>query len=235
MRHSNPVVIDRVLFTRLEVSLNQKRRNSMTTKAKKIRARFGLGKLSDGDVQHLLDGSLKGLTDNAAIFPKPPLELSAYQSAIAAFDAAIPAALDGSKTAIAHKNKLRDAAVRMYVQLAHYVEANCNDDLTTFLLSGFQPAASIKTPPGAARSAGDRFCCAGATHRATEDQGNFRSQSKELPHPLGRPSERWRPACVMDGGTHLHGDVHDHQQSDARNHLHVPGPRVGTAGIHQLE
>ena len=119
----------------------------MTTKAKKIRARFGLGKLADGDVQHLLDGSLKGLTDNAAIFPKPPVELSAYQSAIAAYDAAIPAALDGSKTAIAHKNKLRDAAVRMYVQLAHYVEANCNDDLTTFLLSGFQPAASIKTPP----------------------------------------------------------------------------------------
>ena len=35
----------------------------------------------------------------------------------------------------------------MYVQLAHYVEANCNDDMTTFLLSGFQPAASIKTPP----------------------------------------------------------------------------------------
>ena len=119
----------------------------MTTKAKKIRARFGLGKLADGDVQHLLDGSLKGLTDNAAIFPKPPVELSAYQSAIAAYDAAIPAALDGSKTAIAHKNKLRDAAVRMYVQLAHYVEANCNDDLTTFLLSGFQPAASTKTPP----------------------------------------------------------------------------------------
>src|SRR5262249_29946169 len=94
---------DPVLFTRLEVSLNQKRRNFMTTKTKKIRARYGLSRLTDGDVQHLLDSSLKGLTDNAASFSKPPVELSAYQSAIAAYDAAIPAALDGSKTAIAHK------------------------------------------------------------------------------------------------------------------------------------
>src|SRR5206468_5199135 len=48
---------------------------------------------------------------------------------------------------VAHKNKLLQAAVRMYVELAHYVEANCNDDLATFLLSGFQPASSTKTPP----------------------------------------------------------------------------------------
>src|SRR5919108_6058427 len=42
---------------------------------------------------------------------------------------------------------LRDAAIRMYVELAHYVEANCNDDLATFLLSGFVPVATTKTPP----------------------------------------------------------------------------------------
>ena len=35
----------------------------------------------------------------------------------------------------------------MYVELAHYVEANCNGDMATFLLSGFQPAATTKTPP----------------------------------------------------------------------------------------
>jgi len=57
--------------------------------------------------------------------------------------------------------------------------------------------------------------------------------------PPADPAPRERDPEIhistISGGTHLHGDVHDHQQSDARNHLHVPGPRVGTAGIHQLE
>jgi hypothetical protein len=42
--------------------------------------------------------------------------------------------------------KLRSAAEKMYVELAHHVEANCNDDMQTFLLSGFQPKSSTKTP-----------------------------------------------------------------------------------------
>ena len=104
--------------------------------------------MSDEQVKPLLNGSLKGLTDNATIFPKPPVDLAAYQAAITAFEAAIPAALDGSKTAIAQKNKLRNAAVHAYEQLAHYVEANCNNEMATFLLSGFQAALPIaKTPP----------------------------------------------------------------------------------------
>ena len=118
-----------------------------TTKPKKIRALVGLRKLPEGMIKDLLAGSLKGLTENARVFPKPPIELAAYQAAIDAYVAAIPAALDGSKTAVANKNKLLDTAVRMYVELAHYVQANCNDDLATFLLSGFQPAASTKMPP----------------------------------------------------------------------------------------
>src|SRR5438093_716842 len=36
---------------------------------------------------------------------------------------------------------------RMYVEIAHYVQANCKDDLATFLSSGFVPASSTKTPP----------------------------------------------------------------------------------------
>ena len=118
-----------------------------TTKPKKIRALVGLRKLPEGMIKDLLAGSLKGLTENARVFPKPPIDLAAYQAAIDAYVAAIPAALDGSKTAVANKNKLLDTAVRMYVELAHYVQANSNDDLATFLLSGFQPAASTKMPP----------------------------------------------------------------------------------------
>src|SRR5438093_13606431 len=118
-----------------------------TKKPKKIRALVGLDKLAEATIKDLLAGSVKGLTEHATVFPKPPIALANYQAAIDAYEASIPAALDGSKTAVAHKNKLLHAAMRMYVELAHYVEANCNDDPATFLLSGFQPASSTKTPP----------------------------------------------------------------------------------------
>ena len=51
-----------------------------TTKPKKIRALVGLRKLPEGMIKDLLAGSLKGLTENARVFPKPPIELAAYQS-----------------------------------------------------------------------------------------------------------------------------------------------------------
>jgi len=108
-------------------------------KAKKIRARLGLQKMNDGDVGQLLTSSLNGLTANAAIFSKLPIDPAVYKDVINDFLTAVPVALDGSKTAIAHKRKLRQRAIRMYEELAHYVEANCNDDMATFLLSGFQP------------------------------------------------------------------------------------------------
>jgi len=52
-----------------------------TTKPKKIRALVGLRKLPEGTIKDLLAGSLKGLTENATVFPKPPIELVAYQAA----------------------------------------------------------------------------------------------------------------------------------------------------------
>ncbi len=116
-------------------------------KGKKIRARYGLTRLPDGDVGPLLVCSLNGLTNNATIYSKPPIDPAVYDAGITAYLAAVPVALDGSRTAIAHKNKLRAAATRMYVELAHYVEANCQDDMPTFLLSGFQPVATTKAPP----------------------------------------------------------------------------------------
>jgi hypothetical protein len=120
---------------------------SETAKGKKIRALIGLTKMTDSAVKSMLDAALNGLRDNATAFPKPPVELPAYQAAIEAYHASIPAALDGSKTAIAQKTKLRDAAIKLYVQLAHYVEANCNDNVATFLSSGFQPVNTIKSGP----------------------------------------------------------------------------------------
>ncbi len=116
----------------------------MTAKVKKIHALFGLTKISDAELVPLLNGSFEGLSENATLYSKPPFDLAAYQAGIRAYEGAIPAALDGSRTAIAQKNKLRDAVEKMYVELAHYVEANCNNDMATFLLSGFQPATNTK-------------------------------------------------------------------------------------------
>ena len=107
-----------------------------------IRALLGFTKMVDGLVVALLKGSLKGLTANSDIFNKLPVDLAAYSAAIEAFEASIPAAMDGGKTAIEQKKKLRNAVLKMYSLLAHYVETNCNDELATFLLSGFQAKES---------------------------------------------------------------------------------------------
>jgi len=110
-----------------------------------IKALLGLTRLKDGDVTPLLDASLAGLEANATIYTKPPVDLATYGAGINAYKSLIPAAADGGKTAIATKNKARRAAIKMYTLNAHYVEATCNDDLQTFLLSGYKPKPSTKT------------------------------------------------------------------------------------------
>jgi hypothetical protein len=116
-------------------------------KPKKIKAVLGLTKMNDGNITPLLDGSLKGLAAHQDLFNKLPVDLPTYEAANNAYKAAIPPALDGSRTAIAQKNKLRDKAVKIYELNAKYVEQNCNDDIATFLLSGYQAASTTKTPP----------------------------------------------------------------------------------------
>jgi hypothetical protein len=123
----------------------------MTTAAepKKIRVFIGVKALKDGVLTPLLDASVKGLLASSAIYNRLPVDLPTYQQAVTAFESAIPAALDGSKTAIAQKKKLRDEASKIYILNAHYVEAACNSDMATFLLSGFRAVSTARTmtPP----------------------------------------------------------------------------------------
>jgi hypothetical protein len=127
----------------------------MTTKVNTpaILAIGGLKKMKDGVLAPYLDATVKGLRANAAIYTKPPIDLVTYGNEISDYDASITASLDGSKTAIALKNKLKAGTIKLYGQMAKYVEAKCNDDLATFLLSGFQPRSSIRTKSPAASSA----------------------------------------------------------------------------------
>jgi hypothetical protein len=116
-------------------------------KPKKIKAIIGLDKMPDGNVTALLNATVKGLTANATIYSRLPVDLTTYQAAISAYEDAVSTAVNGSKVQVAQKNKLRNAVVKMYTLNAHYVEATCNDDMTTFLLSGYQPASITRVPP----------------------------------------------------------------------------------------
>ncbi len=91
-----------------------------------------------------------GIEDvNFAGAPAPPVDMPALKAATELLSAKIATAADGGKTAIAQRNHQKEVVVKLLVQLAHYVEANCKDDMTIFLSSGFTPAASTKktTPP----------------------------------------------------------------------------------------
>lgn len=127
----------------------------MTTKVKTppIHPFTNVKKLSDAELTPILDATLQGLTTNAAAYPKPPIDLGTYGTAISAYKAAVTAALDGGKTAVSQKNKLKTAAIKLYDQEAKYVEANCNDDMTTFLLSGFKAKTITKNPTTTANEA----------------------------------------------------------------------------------
>src|SRR5207249_11181526 len=78
-----------------------------------------------------------------------PFDLAILKTANDALSAAISAALGGDRQATAQRNREKEVVVRLLVQLGHYVEANCKDDMTIFLSSGFTAAVTAKTaaPP----------------------------------------------------------------------------------------
>jgi hypothetical protein len=47
-------------------------------KGRKIRARYGLTNVPDGDLGHILVNSVNGLTTHATIFSKPPIDPTTY-------------------------------------------------------------------------------------------------------------------------------------------------------------
>jgi hypothetical protein len=76
--------------------------------------------------------------------PPAPFDLPTLLAANQALTAANAAALDGGKKAIAQRQHQKEVVVKLLDQLAKYVEANCKDDMTIFVSSGFKAAASPK-------------------------------------------------------------------------------------------
>ena len=85
-----------------------------------------------------------GLNLNPA-YPNQPVPMPEFRTAIDDYTAAITEALDGGAKAIAQRNASGETLRRILRQLAHYVEANCKDDITTLLSSGFQVGSPART------------------------------------------------------------------------------------------
>jgi hypothetical protein len=111
----------------------------MTTVLNMIKAVLGVTHVLDADFVHRLYKVYEDMWKNPA-FPKPPVDLVIFKAAIDTYSAAVTAALDGGKAAIAWRDKCRADIVPMYHLLGHYVSAACNNDMNTFVSSGFIPA-----------------------------------------------------------------------------------------------
>ncbi len=88
---------------------------------------------------------LNGLIGNAN-FTNVPVDLALLKTALDAYSVAIAEARDGSKKAIALRNRQGEEVIRMLRALASYVELHCKDDMNAFLSSGFQPRSGTRKP-----------------------------------------------------------------------------------------
>src|SRR5207237_7096285 len=133
--------VSRPLLARLESKSNKKGGKTMNTKStpNQIKAKLGLRGVSDSDAAKAFMTTYDGLLNNPK-YSNPPVDLTIYKSGIDLFNALIVDAEDGGKKAISAKDKQRIGLTKMYTLLGHYVEMACNDDLATFITSGFPQA-----------------------------------------------------------------------------------------------
>ena len=115
-----------------------------------IKAITGFRDLTAAVVLSTANAIYAGMNGNVNIAAPPsPFDLPTLLAANQALATANAAALDGGTKAIAQRDHQKEVVVKLLQQLAKYVEANCKDDMTIFLSSGFKAASSAKTatPP----------------------------------------------------------------------------------------
>jgi len=78
-------------------------------------------------------------------YPNSPVDEATFKSQIDALSQSITAALHGSKKAIAAREHSKGVVIKSMRQIGHYVEVASNDDMTTFLKSGFKPHSTTRT------------------------------------------------------------------------------------------
>jgi hypothetical protein len=111
---------------------------------------LGFSKMKDPDFLATLTAVHRGMNRNFN-YPNPPIAMAEFEAGIASLSAAVEEAIDGGKIAIAEKKRQREAMNRKVVQLGHYAEYACNNDLFALTSSGFmvagQPSDVMPSPP----------------------------------------------------------------------------------------
>jgi len=113
------------------------------TKTKPIKASVGFK--DAGDVVARANAVLGGLFTAKDDYAVPPIAEATLKVQTDALSAAMAAALDGGKKAIAERNRQKEVVIKSLRLLAHYAQENCKDDMTTFLKSGFQAVTINRT------------------------------------------------------------------------------------------
>src|SRR5215831_17605086 len=105
--------------------VSNSKRKEVKTMTKQIHVKLGYGTLSDKEVATRGVAVVDGLTNNLKL-QNPPIKPEDLKAQIDTYASLIAAAADGSKKAIAERNRQRAVVVKMLRQLGHWVEANCN-------------------------------------------------------------------------------------------------------------
>ena len=116
------------------------------TKLNIIKPVLGFVGTPDPDLVSRLNAVHAGMANNPA-YPNPPVDMAGFKAAIDAYTAAVAAALDGGKAAIAARDKRRADIIVMLRLLGHYVEVACKNDMPTFVSSGFVAASTGQRTP----------------------------------------------------------------------------------------
>src|SRR5437660_745980 len=116
------------------------------TKMKPIKTVFNFNKTAPGELLARGTAVLAGVYADSSVYSLPPIDKATFKGVVDGYSSLITEALDGGKKAIAARNHQGEILIKMLRQLGHYVEAACNDDMRTFLASGFEARSTTKTP-----------------------------------------------------------------------------------------
>src|SRR3989442_4025009 len=106
--------------------------------SKRIKPILWFSRMPDDDLIFLCVAVIKGMTGNPA-YPRPPIDLADLSAALDRFVAARAALLDGGRKATVERDRCRVEVTKMMRQLGLYVEDTCQNDMATFVTSGFVP------------------------------------------------------------------------------------------------
>ncbi len=112
-----------------------------------LKALLGFSKFSPGELRDFARFTYVGMKDNP-LYATPPVTMDALLAKIEKASECIAAAMDGSRTAFAERNKQLKELRNMLTKNGHYVEDHAPDK-ASFLSSGYRlaPEGRTQTPP----------------------------------------------------------------------------------------